>query len=246
MPGLGGYRDPMPFPLDLLGCLNARDLVGLPLRDGARIRPGALLRSDAPHGEFAAIARQLADLGVALVIDLRSPEELLASPHPAATHSAYRNLPFLDPAAPGLPDDVLDSPSALSQIYTLGLDSFGHNIAASVQAVAGAGPGAVLVHCAAGKDRTGTVVAILLRLAGYALSEIHLRAVFAAELVAIDDEVLRRRWSGIQHSRPETIRTMLAHLDNHYGGAEPYLRTHGVSDAELARVRTRLREPESS
>ena len=58
------------------GCYNARDLGGLVTRDGRRIRPGALLRSDAVDHLTARGWRQLADHGVKTIIDLRNEDEI--------------------------------------------------------------------------------------------------------------------------------------------------------------------------
>jgi protein tyrosine/serine phosphatase len=117
-------------------------------------------------------------------------------------------------------------------------------VAAAVTAVARAEPGGVLVHCAAGKDRTGLVVLMLLALAGvaaediaadHALSNERLRPLWArlgvADQVTAVAELATRHGTTAEASLLET----LAAVD-----AEAYLRAAGVSADDLAAVRARL------
>ena len=105
------------------------------------------------------------------------------------------------------------------------------------------------MHCAAGKDRTGIVVALALAVAAvahqviaadYAASAGHLASRFADELVAEPDperrQVLQRR----QATDPQTLLTLLDHLESRYGGAAAYLRFHGVDDDQQVALRMRL------
>src|SRR5205823_5974074 len=114
-----------------------------------------------------------------------------------------------------------------------------------------AADGAVVVHCMGGKDRTGLVCALLLRLAGvaadaiaddYALSERNLAAGagrWIAEASTDTDRDWRRRVSA---GPAEAMAGVLAALDERYGGAEHYLRAAGVEDGAIAALRSRLRE----
>ena len=107
--------------------------------------------------------------------------------------------------------------------------------------------GGVLVHCAAGKDRTGILIAIILALLGtprevisedYALTEARLALHFAAELAAIADPIVRERVASRQHSTTETMDGLLSYLDD--GGAANYLRGNGITDTEIADLTTRM------
>ena len=147
--------------LDWATLVNARDLGGYPTTDGGAIRWGALVRSDSlssltPSGQDALVA-----YGIRTVIDLRMPDETASSPNPfavAGDHGvAYHNRSFIDPAA-----EPATFAATLAEDYQSMLARFGPQIAAVVTTVAGAGEGGVLVHCAAGKDRTGLIVALLL------------------------------------------------------------------------------------
>jgi protein tyrosine/serine phosphatase len=137
----------------------------------------------------------------------------------------------------------------MQALYADILATCGTAIAEVVTTVARASEGGVLVHCHAGKDRTGVVVALLLSLADvpppviiadYALSDTYLQPLYDEILGALDDRARRERARSWLHSRPEAMRDVLAWLDERYGGVEAYLRAAGVSTNDLARVRERL------
>ena len=133
--------------------------------------------------------------------------------------------------------------------YKGSIDRNGRRIAAGVAAVTGAPPGAVVVHCAAGKDRTGLLVALMLRAVGvadadiaadYALSAEYLRERYAAELAEAPSGTEQETIREGQRCDPETILGTMAHVDARHGGTVAYLASVGVSDRQLALLRTRL------
>jgi protein tyrosine/serine phosphatase len=141
----------------------------------------------------------------------------------------------------------------LANDYKRILDSFAPAMAEIIQVIAGAPEGPVLIHCMAGKDRTGMVAAILLDLAGVARETI-------AEDYALTAERLRpleREWlengpgereeRAAQQARfeprAEVMLEVLSHLDQRYGGVEPYLLRAGVTPEDIARIRARLVPP---
>lgn len=111
--------------------------------------------------------------------------------------------------------------------------------------------GATIVHCAAGKDRTGTVVAMALSVAGvpdeviiedYALSAERITRIL--ERLANDPvygDSLKTQPLDDQRPRPETMQAILTSLAEGFGGASGWLRTHGWTDDDLDRLRSRLR-----
>ena len=145
-----------PLHLDWPGLANARDLGGLPVEGGA-IREGALIRTES----LTRLTEPdlLRDAGVSLIVDLRRPNES-PEPHPFADDDIYVNLPVEDPA------DQKNIDSTMGALYLEMLDARPDLFAAALGSMAEAEPGAVLVHCAAGKDRTGLVVALALSVAG--------------------------------------------------------------------------------
>ncbi|MFG2824101.1 tyrosine-protein phosphatase [Kitasatospora sp. NPDC048365] len=146
------------------GCLNVRDLGGLPLTGGGRTRPGAVVRADNLDRLTAEGWAALRSYGVRTVVDLRNEEE-------------YRPLLPLpeDVTLVRVPLDELAGPQWWARFGGLDgtplafrpyLDHCPDAVAAVVAAVAHAAPGGVVVHCGAGRDRTGLAALVLLALAG--------------------------------------------------------------------------------
>ncbi|MFC4063320.1 tyrosine-protein phosphatase [Actinoplanes subglobosus] len=189
------------------------DGVGLPLRDGGSLREGLLIRSDSHALLTPAAVAALRERPPALILDLRWPRECAASPSPFAADAFYRNVPLLsDPLGYDPPDDS----------YAPMLDHNGPRVARSLREVAAAGPGAVIVHCHGGRDRTGLLVAILLTLAGVAPDDI---AADYAETPGCDAAAMRHT---------------VDHAEARYGGIESYLLTHDVTPAEIEAIRSRF------
>jgi protein-tyrosine phosphatase len=231
---------------------NARDLGGYPAAGGRETRRGAVVRSDSLAALTDAGRAALAAYGVRAVVDLRLPDELARHPNPYATpgdHAiAYTNVSILDPAA-GFPPDTL----TLADNYLWSLDRFAGLVADAVSAVATAPEGGVLVHCAAGKDRTGLISALLLGLVGVADETIAADYALTAELLRPRDQEWLEHGPGERADREAmaarfapTAEVMLAVLDGlrrRYGGVEQYLAAAGVSPADLDRLRDRLLAP---
>ena len=229
--------------------VNARDLGGYPSTDGRAMRWGALVRSDSlsaltPRGQASLI-----DYGVRTVVDLRMPSEIDEAPNPFARDGdhgvAYHNLSFIDPAS-APPTGTM----TLAEDYLGMLRRFGPQIAAVVTAIARAGEGGVLVHCAAGKDRTGLIVAMLLGALGvppaviaedYALTDESLQAEEARWLEdGPGDRAERAATLERVRARPEVMLEVLTTVDERDGGAEGYLRQVGVAPGDLDRLRDRF------
>lgn len=231
-------------------CLNARDLGGLTTADGRRVRRGALVRSDqlcrlSDRGRGAFLEH-----GIRTVIDLRTPTEIERDPDPPWHEHGidYLHIPQQDEQ---LWRDLDGIARTRSERDCAVIDRRAPQIAAMVRAVANAAPGAVLIHCLAGKDRTGIAVAMLLGLVGvdaeqiaadYALSEAALAAELAAVLAAAPDEEARAKIVRGYDARAETMLATLAHLRERHGGAEAYLVHAGLSAADIQRIRERLLE----
>ena len=251
--------------IELDGVVNARDLGGLPAGDGRRIARNRLLRSDNLQDLSPAdITRLVDDIGLTTVIDLRSTAEVESEgPSPldrvaSVEHVHLSVLPEVgkrtDVVADALllkrerdrsryPDDVMCG-------HYLGyLEDRPESVASAVRAIADA-PGAALVHCAAGKDRTGVVVALTLSAVGVAAEEV------IADYAATDERIeaiLRRLMSSetyeedlkkgtIDRHRPraETMKAFLEQVEMRYGGVIAWLAGHGFGDDDLQRLRAKL------
>ena len=109
-----------------------------------------------------------------------------------------------------------------------------------------------MLHCAVGKDRTGLVAAMLLRLAGvpedvvaedYAASEENLRSLHETWIDAAPDDDERERRRRLTPTPRDAMLAVLAELDRRHGGVRGYLLDAGAAEADLDRIRARLREP---
>jgi protein-tyrosine phosphatase len=144
---------------------NLRDVGGLPTVDGRRTRPGVLWRSDAPLAGDVTLGPDGHGWPPGSVVDLRHAAELPA-PHPLpAVGSTLTTLPVMDALAPDDRARGHDGSLPIAELYLRMLD-IAEAWLPELVAVAAHGPAPVLVHCAAGKDRTGVSVALLLRIAG--------------------------------------------------------------------------------
>jgi protein-tyrosine phosphatase len=234
------------------GLLNARDLGGYPAAGGRETRWGAVVRSDSLAALTEAGRAALAGYGVRAVVDLRLPDELARHPNPFASPGdhgiAYANVSILDPAA-GYPPETL----TLAENYLWTLDRFAGYVAEVMAAIAGAPEGGVLVHCAAGKDRTGLISALLLGLVRVPAETIAADYALTAELLRPRDQEWLEHGPGERAEREalaarfaptaEVMLEVLDGLDRHYGGVEGYLAAAGVSPADLDRLRDRLLAP---
>ncbi len=222
------------MPVDLP---NLRDVAGLATADGRTVRPGMLLRSALPAADDVVPA----DLAwpPSVVIDLRSPFEL-RNGHPLA-HLQARvvNLPLLEALKPGVHNS-----DSLAALYHLVLEDAAHLLVDVVREIADA-DGPVLVHCAAGKDRTGVSVALVLRLLGvphddvvgdYLLTE-HARAAIDARLHRDVEPLYPVSFYLVV---PEAIEAVLQVWDEHPGGVEGWFVDAGGDAEVLERLRDRM------
>jgi len=254
----------MPW-IELDGAVNARDLGGLPAGDGRQIASGVLLRSDNLQDLSAADVATLVDgFGLTTVIDLRSTQESESegpSPLdavPSVLHLHLSVLPELgertDVVAEALllkrerdrsryPDDVMCG-------HYLGyLEDRPDSVIGAVRAIADS-DGAVIVHCAAGKDRTGVVVALALSAVGVPAEEVVADYALTGERI---EAILRRLMSSTTYEedlkgseidrhrpRPETMKALLEQVEVRYGGVTRWLASHGFGPDDLERLRARL------
>jgi protein-tyrosine phosphatase len=243
--------------LDWEGCLNVRDLGGVPLEDGGHTRYRALVRADNIRKLTDDGWRSLAGHGVVRIVDLRWPEELDEDP-PRDVRVDVVRVSLLGQFDVDYKDDVADYMAAgdpagyWASSYVSILDEFQANFGRALAAIADAPSGAVVFHCAGGKDRTGLISALLLRLVGasideiaadYSLSEANLNAGPRSWIASAPDEAVRAKREFMQQTPPAAMARTLEQLDERWGGVRPYLREAGLSDAQLERLEARLAAP---
>jgi protein-tyrosine phosphatase len=190
---------------------------------------------------------------VRTIVDLRLPDEAAEATYPFARPGdhgiGYVNISFVDPTQKG----TAPARVALADDYKGMLMRFRVQVAEIMGAIAVAPTGGVLIHCAAGKDRTGMIVALLLDLIGvpreliaddYALSGEYLRDRTQA-WVTSEPALRSEREAEAMWGTParQVILEVLAFLDERFGGTEPYLTRAGLSSKQLAKIRTRVLEP---
>jgi hypothetical protein len=229
------------------GCINVRDLGGHATEDGGETRFGTVVRADSIRKLSDAGWERLVGYGVRTVLDLRFHEELEADPPQELPVDVLHVPVFPDRTDPVWGDvDSMEKGAGYLLLLELGAARF----AEAVAAVGDAAEGGVVVHCAVGKDRTGLVAGLLLRLAGvpiaaiaedYALSERRLAPLIRQWLdePVPEDERLRRLH--ISASPRSAMETVLRGLEIEHGSVESFLHAAGASTEALGRARARLR-----
>jgi protein-tyrosine phosphatase len=224
---------PLGRHLEWPACRNVRDLGGYPATGGGFVSFHAIVRSDNLCRLTAEGQAALTAYGVQTIIDLRSPNELALGPHPFAGRGPqppdYLNLPLIDETDRGL-SVAIAAAASTSEAYCLLLTHCRAQIASILRGVAVARPGAVLIHCHAGRDRTGLIAALLLAHVGV-----------SADIVAGD-------YADTEFDPPSasTMLEVLAWIENQYGGVEAYLAGCWLQSGELAALRDRLHRPGES
>jgi protein-tyrosine phosphatase len=240
------------------GCLNVRDLGGLPTEDGRRTRLGGVVRSDNIRKLTDAGWRALADHGVERIVDLRWPEEL-AEDQPRDVDIDVVHISVLGPALDAeyvkeldahlaSVDDVADH---YAWSYVDFLERYRERFGRAFAAIADA-DGCVVVHCMGGKDRTGIVSALLLRLAGvshdaigedYAVTAANLEPSTSQWIPAVVDEVERAKWEKLKDTPADAMVRVVREIERRYGEVASYLRAAGLTDEQVERLRERLVAP---
>lgn len=227
--------------LDVAGVRNARGIAGLRVVDGGEIRPGALLRSATLQYLEPAGAEALSDYGVSLVIDLRSDQEREDWPSKWSPTNGRTIIVPLKPEA----DPTAGHGKHLAQVYRGIIDQFGDRLVLILREIAD-NDGATLVHCAAGKDRTGVVVALLLALldvrsddilANYEISRELLGEDFLAYLGASPEAQTRGMARGSLDSSPQLMAETFDYIQAQHGTVMAYLSKHGLTEVEVTRLR---------
>ena len=240
------------------GCVNVRDLGGIALEDGGTTRFGAVIRSDNIRALTDDGWRALERHRVARIVDLRWPEEMTQDPardlDVEVVHVSVIG-PSLDASRDWLRtlDDHVDRVDDIADHYAWSYveflernrDRFGQALVAVADA-----DGPVVIHCMGGKDRTGLVAALLLRLAGVSLDEIghdysqsgpNLAATLANWLADAPNERERRRREKLSGTPAVAMTRVITEIEDRHGSVTGYLEAAGLQPAQIERLRERLR-----
>jgi protein-tyrosine phosphatase len=246
--------------LDWEGCLNVRDLGGLPTEDGRVTQPGRVVRADNVRKLTDIGWRALGDHGVRRIVDLRMPVELAGDPprdvdvDVDVVHVSIFGDGMDEAYVAGL-DAHLASVEDVADHYVYSyvdwLERYREHFGRAFAAIADA-DGTVLVHCMGGKDRTGVVSALLLRLAGvpydvigedYAVTAVNLEPSTSVWIAAVEDPVERAKWQRLAATPAAAMERVMHEVEKRYGDVASYLRAAGLNDEQVARLEERLVAP---
>jgi protein-tyrosine phosphatase len=229
------------------GVFNFRDIGGYAGHDGRTVRWRRVFRSDSVHRISPA---ELPALGVRTVIDLRRPGEVARDGRVADYPGLdYRHIHpehpewVMDGAAAGLDRFIADRYRELVELGTAG-------IGGALKVIADPSAAPLVVHCVAGKDRTGVVCALTLSLLG--VSDDDVAADYALSTAASE-----RFSAWLRESQPRTeplpapmlaspaaaMHLFLDELRERHGSIEGYAKHAGLTASDLSALRSHLLEP---
>ena len=239
----------------LEGAYNLRDLGDLPTEDGERTRTGRVFRSDSLQSVTAADAALLHErLGVRSLIDLRGEDEVASEGRGllADRDVRYVNLPLVQEDGSLL--SYLDDGRTVDLVprYLSYLDSPGRTMLRAIELISEAETAPTVFFCAAGKDRTGVLSALILRLVGVAPKAVvddYLLSAESAEIIVRERLMPSPTYAHhiatlppeVYTAEATTMRRFLEALDQRFGGAERWALDHGLTRQVLERLRAALR-----
>lgn len=221
------------------------------------MRTGRLFRSDSLSSLSETDLRYIVEaLSVRTAIDLRATHEVDDHPHRAVIDAGIRvhHRPIVDETRRRAEDDVARN-LALDEIYFLMLERFGDRIATVVELIADADGHPAVFFCAAGKDRTGLVAAVVLSALG--VEDETVAADYALTSGMLPTLIERNRTRAVARGRPAevhfddyddavltaeavTMLSVLRRLRAEHSSVEGYLRAHGLSDEAVGSLRAGL------
>ncbi len=230
--------------VDLAGSVNFRDFGGYATTDGARIRRGRLFRCGQMANLTDAAQLQFAKLNIRVICDLRRPDERQADPTPVPDHVSRRVEIPIDPASAAMLRDSMadsaldvDQRVAFMRAITVGLArDHAQGYARMFQALQDHAPGGFLVHCTAGKDRTGVGVALIQLALGAPREAVMEDYLLTNEVIDFEGFLLPRLRANLGHDsidvesarvlagvRPEYLNAALDEMERACGSLEAYL-----------------------
>lgn len=223
------------------GMYNLRDIGGY--RSGSqRTKWQTVYRSDALHRLTPLGIDQFSRLGIETIIDLRDDVE--RAHQPTALPGAVRVI--ASPIFQGVDATINDPDISIGTFYSNLIENYTPNYVRGIRHIIEHNDGPVLVHCTAGKDRTGTLVALALTAIGvdredvlhdYAQTEQYLAGEWAdrhiEHMQSLGIELTPALRDLLVRSPSETLDAALASVESQHGSIVDYLRAHGLSDHEI-------------
>ena len=250
--------------VDLDGPSNFRDLGGLPIAAGGATRFGLVYRADRLCTLSDADLRRLEAAGIRHVFDLRSEAEVAEFPDRLPAGADYVMLPMTSDRTfqartiyERIVDGEIKSYGEADMVagYLRMLQNFGSSLARIVRQVGRGEP--TVIHCTAGKDRTGVASMLLLDLAGVAAEDVVADYALSSErrpspqkdqtearslVPMLEDYGLDPAgFAPLWEARPAVMSATLEGLHDRWGGAAGYLAAAGMNDSDLEAARASLR-----
>ena len=242
--------------VELSGCCNFRDLGGYPTADGRRTAWRRVFRADGLTDLTAGDLAVLDELGVQVVIDLRTDMEAEnRGRFPAhVEHVAYHHLPLTD-TLPGeeTAPEWRDAGFVAARYLSM-LEEGSASVVRAVQILAEGSNLPAVFHCSVGKDRTGVLAAVVLGLLGVPDDVIVEDYALSAEAMVRVLERLEREFPGAEEIidryrpvilsvDPESMAGLLAGVRAEHGSFAGLAASLGI-EGEVGRLRALLLEDE--
>ncbi|WP_239256997.1 tyrosine-protein phosphatase [Listeria ilorinensis] len=226
--------------LPFQGTFNFRDMGGYENKAGRRVKWGKLFRSGSLAGITAADRKLILDLGIRWICDLRSSSEIAAQPTPEISGVQNKHIP-IGTAKNETPDIDLGDKTIYEplmgesyRVFAGSTDGFKQIFDELLDQTESGVP--FLFHCTAGKDRTGVLGALLLKIldvpdetifADYAITNLYadeilqemggLAKMFGAENVTLED------FRPMAEARPAYLKVAFSEMEKNYGSVSAYL-----------------------
>ncbi|MCR8642726.1 tyrosine-protein phosphatase [Paenibacillus sp. N1-5-1-14] len=232
--------------IPVTGAYNVRDLGGYETKTGQTTRWGVFYRADGLHQLSEDSTQALIDRNIHTVIDLRSSFEVdkQKDVFDGMDGVHYINIALINPAKP---KDI--KITSLYDMYVELVDYSQELILQVFKQFLEVKDGAILFHCTAGKDRTGVIAALLLELLGvpektivedYALTASCIAPILPAMREARPSFVPEEMYERFLGCEPEYMEQLLHYMHEKYGSSEAYLRHIGLSEDELAELKSKF------
>lgn len=227
--------------IKLTDTVNTRHMGGYKGKDGLITDEKAFIRSDVPSRITNNDVNNLIDMGVRTVIDLRTQDEIDGYPVPFSeiAEIAYVNISLVSDDTPPHLMNVGD----LGELYIHILEERKPQLKEAFKMIINT-EGTVFFNCSAGKDRTGVLGMLILKLAGvgkddlvkdYYFTEILLEPWIKAVQTKLEakGETLNMK---MLEALPEYIIKAIDHLDNNYESIESYIMSLGLSESDIDKL----------
>ena len=224
-----------------LKLINCRELGGMPLAGGKTFRKGVFIRSGSPEKLTAPELQEVKDYGVKCVIDLRAKAELkdFGNPFQNDPDVEFHFVPLFPGDPNNLSDDLIDfiRNRHLGDYYVRICEDLGKEVIEVMRYLASS-KGLTLFHCTHGKDRTGTITAMLYNLAGasreniilnYKVSYVYLEKILERRMMKMPDDMKH-----LLRSDEINMQIFLDYVDKIWNGdISNFFRANGMTNDEI-------------